>query len=406
MSNCDDRIEISTDWYEETLSYTSDNKDGGSESGEITDDTCSNVEMPPSHEPVDTQEHEVSTANSNITMHSYQIKDTVCNVSNAKEREDPLYKRRFAMMKRQHKNTERLFNIRYMMPFIVTTHFIIRKNEITFTRVGICNRLSAAEFRGYSYKVPKNKQSIGNHTFIESENVKKNLYDYCMERQIPATIINMLKSDLHENKIYERNGYEINPIKIVSFIRDKCSEPDIVQQPLLITWQNFQNLQFLHNHIKWDRRIAQCSLCGRFCNTQNFHRNNTTSNSSAYFQRNINGGVHIICNSKLHNVSVDGLINPVWINIIISKDYSNNQYQLQFNYENKITVFSIPLPYDPRLENTSRNLPNIEEIHSLIGCKEPHETAKTVSGMMTHVKCIFYKYYDKMCQEIENMRYR
>lgn len=295
--------------------------------------------------------------------------------------------------KRKYKDINRLKNIRNLMPFTLASHYFIDDNKIIFVSAGIRTDLASNEFRGNPFEINLNNRTSN---FVYTRDIKKSILDKLEQRTISFGMKKALKHDLNLNAKYEKNFYYIDPSRVVSFMFEKCNEARH-KRPLIVTWQSSQNITFLCKHIIWEKNIVKCFLCGKICNNYN----SLSPDDGAYFIMDNNGNPQIICNSELHNREVAGLVNPVWINMIAIKYPGQEDFQLEFKYENKVTIFKVLLSsYNSTIEKNTKYL-SIEDTHKSIGCPQQHGNPKTISGILSYSQCIFSTFHNDICKLVE-----
>lgn len=297
-----------------------------------------------------------------------------------------------------HRNdVKRLLKLRTAAPFFLTTRYFVYDDEIAFVSAGIRDDLALRELRGklyYSRSTVRRRgdvraeEDIG---FISTDNVSKS---FIHRLNIPKKILDLIDNDLNINPKYEREGYRVDPLEIVSFIFKRCTENSSRnRQPLIVTWQSFQDMMFLRNHIMLDKRIPRCDYSNSSCNYV------ADDARGKYFTLDFGSTPVIICDSKFHNVNIDGLVNPIWINMCTRKISEDGTFCIDFKYENKITIFSAVLG----VSDTHKRLLNIQEAHSLTGCCETHENAANIAGTLSYAKCIFSKFRNDLYEHVNNV---
>lgn len=299
---------------------------------------------------------------------------------------------------RKYKDIKRLKNIKYMMPFIMASHYFSDDDvdtNITFISSGICSELASNELRGKPYVINLNdKTKVGK--FVNSKNAKSYIMNKLPKTRMSDGLKRVIKKDLHLNVKYDNNLYYVDPLQIVSFIFDKCTEARN-RRPIIITWQSTQNMTFLCKHVIWEKNIVKCFLCDKVCNDYNLM--SPDANDGTFFMLDENEEPQIICN--VHNVPIAGLVNPVWINMIAVKYAGCERFQLEFKYENKITIYTVMLPkYHTKVETETKYL-SISETDHLIGCRKQHGNPKSISGMLSYAKCIFTTFFNDICKKVE-----
>lgn len=298
----------------------------------------------------------------------------------------------FVLPTGKYKDIKRLKNLDHMMPFMLANHFIIKDDNVIFTSAGIHCDLATHEFRGFPYVINLNNKM---YRFTHTRNIKTSILKQLEEcSKISKGMKKAIQKDLNLNIKYENDYYYIDPHRMVSFIFQKCSEARN-KRPLIVTWQSyFNNMTFLSRHLCWQKNFIQCALCHKLCN------NSSIDNDGAYFAFDHNAKPGVICNSDFHRINIDGLVNPVWLNMVTRKLPGTERFQLEFKYENKVTVFTALLPKGNTF--TDKKYLSIEDTHYIIGtCRQQHGNPKTISGLLSYTNCIFSTFYNPLCTHLK-----
>lgn len=295
---------------------------------------------------------------------------------------------------------KRLSNMDRAMPFFLTTRHFVDGDDITFVSAAVCDDLSSRIVRGKLYRTRVKKRRYAGAFVSNSEVDRSSLWRLTGVGGIPKRIVSLLEEDIASNAKYESESYRVDPARIVSFIYRRCSESaDANRVPLIVTWQSFRDLIFLRNHVLSDKRLVRCSISDYSCRDRE-RRFDGDSSSGRYFTLDDRGRTRIICDSRYHRAYVDGLVNPIWINMSTRRRPEDGAFVLDFKYDNRLTICSVPLG---EFRTHKRHL-NVEEAHSLIGCDRTHENASCVSGVVSHAKCIFSKYSSELFRVARDIR--
>lgn len=293
----------------------------------------------------------------------------------------------------------RYYNLRYVRAmlqsrnnivksFVVATRYVQLSNKETVViSVGVNDTFNTREIRGMPYVMTKrnnnNRDYEGNLEFRRIHSKLDTSLRKMKECGVSNKVITMLQKDIRTNRNYE-NHCAVNPSELLEFITRECVRTGGVEIPLIVTWQNTRDMDFMKRCIRIDpKNMYTCAFC---------RLSNNTFKGYPFYGYILYGGSDrehiIVCNNTKHLRDIDvrrviGLINPLWINMRTKRE-DNDMFVLELVYDNTHVLFRRELG----VVDTIKEQLNIDEVHNFF-CKESHGNSKHLSNYLQYIRCIF-----------------